>query len=89
VLALVLRDDTQFRPDFVVLTLWGVVLGAVMWSIGPWTNRMIPMMWPIVGVALLTWGWVAVRRWRAQYQSVNAPRAVAVATGTESPRRAA
>jgi hypothetical protein len=39
-----------------------------MWWKGPWTMRMIPLMWPVVGCALLTWGAVAYRRWRAGHR---------------------
>ena len=32
----------------------GLVLAGLMWWKGPWTQRMAPMLWPIVGCALLT-----------------------------------
>lgn len=63
-LAVLLRDRPEFRADFVALSAWGGVLAGVMWWNGPWVLRMVPMMWPIVGCALLTWGGVACRRWR-------------------------
>ena len=62
VLARLLAEYPQFRPDFVALAAWGAVLGAVMWWGGPWRLRMVPMYWPILGAALITW---AVVRWRA------------------------
>ena len=65
-LAILLRDRPEFRADFLALSAWGAVLGGIMWWIGPWTQRMVPMMWPVVGCALLTWGAVAYSRRRRQ-----------------------
>ncbi|MDB5310541.1 MAG: hypothetical protein JWO38_4743 [Gemmataceae bacterium] len=62
VLAVVLRDRPDLRPDFVALAAWGAVLAGLMWWKGPWTMRMVPLMWPVVGCALLTWGGIAYRR---------------------------
>ena len=62
-LAVLLRDRPEFRPDFVALCGWGAVLAGLMWWKGPWTLRMVPLMWPVVGAALLTWGVVVWRRW--------------------------
>lgn len=61
-LAVVLRERPDLRKDFVALSAWGGALGALMWWKGPWTARMVPMMWPIVGCALITWIVIA---WRA------------------------
>jgi hypothetical protein len=61
-LAILLRDRPELRADFVALSIWGAVLGATMWWTGPWTLRMVPLMWPVVGCGLLTWGWVAWSR---------------------------
>ncbi|HYH65600.1 MAG TPA: glycosyltransferase family 9 protein [Urbifossiella sp.] len=61
-LAVLLKERPELRADFAVLSAGGAVLGAVMWTIGPWTGRMIPGMWPIVGVTLLAWGVAARRR---------------------------
>jgi hypothetical protein len=63
-LAVLLRERPEFRPDFVVLSGWGAVLAGLMWWKGPWTLRMIPLMWPVVGAAVLTWGIVVWRRWK-------------------------
>jgi hypothetical protein len=40
------------------------VLGALMAWVGPWTPNMVPLLWPVVGAALLTWACVEARRWR-------------------------
>jgi hypothetical protein len=65
-LAILLRDRPEFRADFIVLSVWGAVLGGIMWWIGPWTQRMVPLMWPVVGGALLTWGAIEWSRRRRQ-----------------------
>lgn len=65
-LAMLLRDRPEFRADFLALSAWGAVLGGIMWSIGPWTQRMVPLMWPVVGCALLTWGAIEWSRRRRQ-----------------------
>jgi hypothetical protein len=65
-LAVVLRDRAEFRADFVALSAWGAVLGAIMWWTGPWTPRMVPLMWPVTGCALLTWGMAAWSRQRGR-----------------------
>ena len=69
-LGLALRDRPEYRRPFALLAGFGFVLAAVMWWKGPWTGRMIPMMWPIVGLALISWG---VMAWR-QKREPNASR---------------
>jgi hypothetical protein len=64
VLALLLRDRPEYRRDFVALAGWGGVLAAVMWANGPWIPRMVPMMWPVVGAALISWAVAARVRWK-------------------------
>jgi len=61
-LALVLRDRPQRRGEFLALAAWGTALAALMWWKGPWTQRMAPLLWPIVVCTLLTLAWT---RWRA------------------------
>jgi len=53
VLALVLRDRPGYRRHFLILSVWGAVLGALMWRHGPWIKHMVPLFWPIQGAALL------------------------------------
>jgi hypothetical protein len=74
-LAILLRDRAEFRADFIALSAWGAVLGGIMWSIGPWTQRMVPLMWPVVGGALLTWGAIEWSRRRQALGEVQQPAA--------------
>ncbi|HEY2909755.1 MAG TPA: hypothetical protein VGI99_05890 [Gemmataceae bacterium] len=63
-LARLLRDRPEYRSDFAVVAGWGFALAALMWWKGPWTGRMVPLLWPIVGLALIHWGLVIGRRWK-------------------------
>jgi hypothetical protein len=54
-LAVLLKERPEFRPDFLILSVWGSVLAAIMWWNGPWILNMVPFHWPIVGAALLSW----------------------------------
>ncbi len=64
-LAVVLRDQPARRPAFLALAAWGCVLGGLgVWA-GPWAMRMVPLFWPVVGAALLTWAVVARRERQA------------------------
>jgi hypothetical protein len=54
-LALLLREQPRYLPDFLTLSFWGAVLAILMWREGPWAPRMIPFLWPIVGAALASW----------------------------------
>lgn len=70
-LAVVLRDRPHLRPQFAVLSVCGAVLGVSMWWVGPWAMRAVPLLAPVVGVALMTW---AVVVWRSRH-AVEAPAA--------------
>jgi hypothetical protein len=65
-----LSDWPEYRRDFLVLSGWGLVLGGLAWWLGPWMDRMIPLYWPVVGAALLSWG---ACRWRAASANVVRP----------------
>jgi hypothetical protein len=80
VLGELLRGWPKYRPDFTALAAWGAGLGALMLWAGPWSPRMVPLLWPVVGAALLTWAAVEARRWR---------RAAPVADAAPPVRRAA
>jgi hypothetical protein len=62
-LAIYLKEHPESVTDLAVLGIWGVVLGLIMWTIGPWTVRMIPGLWPVVGAALASWLGLAIWRW--------------------------
>jgi hypothetical protein len=57
-LAILVREYPACRRGFVVLGLWGAVMGAVMWWCGPWTQHLVPGHWFLVTAALLTWSLV-------------------------------
>jgi hypothetical protein len=54
-LGVYLRKYPCCRAEFLGLSFWGGVLAVFMWYSGPWTLHLIPVLWPIVGAALLTW----------------------------------
>src|SRR5438309_5918201 len=67
-LAVILRDRPKRRMEFVALSVGGAVLAGLMWWKGPWAMRMVPLMWPVVGLTLIAWGITArrIRQWRAE-----------------------
>ncbi|MCI0460975.1 MAG: hypothetical protein L0Z62_28850, partial [Gemmataceae bacterium] len=60
------------HTDFYVLSLWGGVLGSIMWRCGPWPRNMIPFYWPVVAAGLLCW--LACAHARLQQHGAAAPR---------------
>ena len=65
ILAVWLRDcPPAHRRDFCILSVWGMVLGVLMWRAGPWTPHLIPGFWAIQAAALASWLAAAVYRWR-------------------------
>jgi 4-amino-4-deoxy-L-arabinose transferase-like glycosyltransferase len=86
VLARLLAERPQFRPDFVALAAWGAVMAAVMWWGGPWRLRMVPVFWPVLGLALVTWAVVRWRAWRtARMTPPTSPDVRVLATRVEVP----
>jgi hypothetical protein len=69
VLALFLRQWTQFQWIFLVLSGWGAVQAGIMWYFGPWMKHMIPLYWLFQGMVLLSLlsGWA----WRRSYMSTS------------------
>jgi hypothetical protein len=51
-LALLLRQSPQALGAFIILSAWGVVEGALMWSQGPWMSHLLPYYWELQGAAL-------------------------------------
>jgi hypothetical protein len=72
-IALAIRDDAALRAGFFLLSGWGLVLGAIMWIDGPWSGRVTPLLWPIVGLALSSWLGLGVWR-RATVAATNRSR---------------
>jgi hypothetical protein len=55
-LGIYLKDYPRYFADFLTLSFWGTLFGAIMWTVGPWSLKMIPLLWPTVGCALVSWG---------------------------------
>lgn len=66
-LAVYLKHRPERTRELAVLGGWGAVLGMSAWLVGPWTLRMVPGLWPIVGCALVSW--LAVRLWSGRGRS--------------------
>ncbi len=60
-LALLLHHFPAVRGDFLLLSGWGIVAGALMARAGPWSVH-VPFFWPLLGMALASWA--AFRLWR-------------------------
>jgi hypothetical protein len=74
VLAVLLREQPQYRQDLLILSGWGAVMAALMWWKGPWMKHMVPFFWPLQVAALLSWISCHVKRKR-QEKGVRAPQA--------------
>lgn len=89
VLAAVLKERPEFRPDFVALAVWGLALSASAWLVGPWWMRVVPGYWWVFGGALLTWGavrWVESRAGRKP-PTVGSARGIALGLPSAVPPR--
>jgi hypothetical protein len=78
-LAVLLRDHAAARPCFAALAGWGAVLAVPMAAVGPFTARMAPFYWPVLGLALATWGVVAWRQFRRPAEPRPTPATVPAA----------
>lgn len=65
-LAVYLQQQPRYWTDFTSLSAWGAVLASLMWLAGPWTQHMVPVLWPVVGLALASWLACAWRRQKAE-----------------------
>jgi hypothetical protein len=74
VLAVLLREQPQYRQDLLILSGWGAVMAALMWWKGPWMKHMVPFFWPLQVAALLSWIPCQVKRKR-QEKGVRTPQA--------------
>jgi hypothetical protein len=67
-LAVYLKQQPRRVADLLVLAGWGAVLGLLMWRRGPWGFGMVPLLWPVVGAALVSW--FALIVWRRRRREV-------------------
>jgi hypothetical protein len=51
-LALYLKDRPERLGPFLALSAVGAVMGVLMFAGGPWPFRMVPLLWPLNGLAL-------------------------------------
>jgi hypothetical protein len=89
ILAVFLRDQPEFRRDFVVLSLWGAAMAPLMWWKGPWMLRMVPQYWVFVGGAAVSSGVVRWLDWRAVHTQDTgsvSPRLAETSTPSQRPR---
>ncbi len=63
-LAKLLAERPEFRPDFLALSGWGLILGASAWTVGMWWPRNVPLYWWCFGGALATWSLIRYFSWR-------------------------
>ncbi len=61
-LAVLLRERPASRGPFLLLSAGGLILAAGAWGPGPWSDRMVPLFWPVQAAALLGWVWLSRRR---------------------------
>ncbi len=61
-LAIALKEMPALRSDVTILTIGGCALGVGMAIKGPWTMRMIPLYWFIVGGTLAIWAGYRINR---------------------------
>lgn len=86
-LAKLLAERPEFRPDFLALSSWGLILGASAWTVGMWWPRNVPLYWWCFGGALATWGLVRYFSWRRSFPPATSSQPTAVPQ--ELPARAA
>jgi len=54
-LAVFLKERPEYSTDLLILTAWGVIMGALMWIKGPWMQHMVPGFWLFQAGALFSW----------------------------------
>lgn len=71
ILILLLHYDARAEAELRILSGGSFVLGALMWWQGPWTARLVPGFWLIVGTTLLGWMFCRIERSRRLTKIVN------------------
>ncbi len=84
-LAKVLAERPTLRRDFVAISVWGVPLAASAWLVGPWCMGVVPGNWFAFAGALVTWGTLRYRAWRAKGELAT----LKLPAPSEAPARAA
>jgi hypothetical protein len=69
VIALVLRDHPRTLADLALLSGWGSVIALLAWRVGPWTRHLVPLYWPVVAAAAVSW--TALARTRRSSRSAH------------------
>jgi hypothetical protein len=57
-----LKQQPEYWPDFMILSGWGVLLGARIWWQGPWVAQFGFFYYPLQAAALLSWAAYRVTR---------------------------
>lgn len=65
ILVLLLQRNPSAVTELRILSIGGIILGALMWWQGPWNPRLVPGFWLIVGATVATWLSVHFSRRRA------------------------
>ncbi len=73
VLALYLRERPDQLRVLLVLSGAGLLLSAWMMWFGPWRSRVVPYYWPVLGVALIAWSSLALRRGSDAKRAARSP----------------
>jgi hypothetical protein len=71
-LAVLMRDRPDLRPDFLLLSGWGVVYSGFAMAGGPWHEIGASTNWVLLAGAGASW--LAVRRFIASRHEISAPR---------------
>jgi hypothetical protein len=58
------RDFPLWRRDIAVLAAGGTVLTCELAWRGPWDGHIPKLLWPVVGLTLVVWGFLVAKRVR-------------------------
>ncbi len=50
-----LKNHPQDRRYLLILAFWGGIEAILMWNYGTWRRKMLPLFWPIQGIAVTHW----------------------------------
>jgi hypothetical protein len=70
VIAVFLREEPDYRRDFLMLTAWGLLVAGYTWWEGPWMKGRVPFFLPLQVAALLSWFlYRELRGWQPHQQA--------------------